>query len=187
MMLPGQHGVDGDVLGRQLHCCGAQESELCGLAGTVVRPPGVAGDRPGDRRRDDDPAVPAGGQCRQRRLHDVHGALEVDPDHLLDVLGREVFDASRREDACVRADDVQPAVSFHRRVDHATAVVGARHVGDEPAHLAGLVGQGSDGGVDVALVAARDDDVDARSGERLGDAPADALASAGDDGRAALQ
>ena len=44
-----------------------------------------------------------------------------------------------------------------------------------------------DGGVDVALGATGDDDVDAGGDERLGDAPADALASSGDDGRAALQ
>ena len=96
----------------------------------------------------------------------------------------------------MRADGKMPALAHTMSsppcrstavVDHAAAVVGTRHVGGEPAHLARLAGEGGDGGVDVTLVAARDDDVDARGGERLGDAPADALASAGDDGRAALQ
>ena len=79
------------------------------------------------------------------------------------------------------------AVPFHGGRDHAAAVLGARHVGGHPAHRARLAGQVGDGGVDVGLGAAGDDDVDARVGERLGDAAADALASAGDDGRAALQ
>jgi hypothetical protein len=152
-----------------------------------VRPSGIAGEGSGDRRRDDDAPAPAGGERRQCGLDDVDGALEVDADHLLDVLGGEVLEAARWEDARVGAHDVQAAVALHCGGDDALAVLGTGHIGGESAHAARLAGQGRDGGVDVVGIAAGHNDVDARIREDLGDAAADALATAGDDGRSALQ
>ena len=138
MMLPGRTALIGDLLGRQFHCSGPQEPQLRGFACPVMRPAGVAGDGTGDRRRDDHPAVAAGGQCRKRGLNDEHRPLEVDGQHLIDVLGRQFFELARREDTGVGADDVQAAVLLNGGFDSAATVLWIRHIGPQAAHPPGL-------------------------------------------------
>lgn len=75
------------------------------------------------------------GQRLQRGLHDVDGALEVDAEDLLDVVGGEVFEPAGREDACVGAHDVESAVARNGLGDRAAGVLG---VGDVGAHRGDL-------------------------------------------------
>ena len=73
----GHDRVDGDARGGELDRGGAQEAELGGLAGAVVRPARVAGDRAGDRGGQDHAPAPARREGGQARLHREHRALEV--------------------------------------------------------------------------------------------------------------
>ncbi len=123
----------------------------------------------------------------KRGLNDEHRALEVHREHLLDVLGRQVFEPARWEDAGVGADDVQAAVSLDGGVDRASAIVRVRHIGAQAADLPGMLPEGRHGRVHVGLGSRGHQHVDACGGKGFGDTAADSLAAAGDDGGSALK
>jgi hypothetical protein len=131
--------------------------------------------------------VAAGGQCRKRGLDDEHRPLEVDGQHLIDVLGRQLFELAGREDTGVGAYDVQAAVLLNGGFDSAATILWIRHIGLQAAHSPGLVGEVGHRGVEVGLVARGHQYVHAAGGECGGDSAADALAAAGDDGGSPLK
>ena len=168
MMLPGSTALMVIFLRRQLHRRGAHEPELGGLAGAVVRPAGVAGDRPGDRRRDDDAAVPAGGQrptARPARCSTVPLKLTASTCSMSS--GVRSSSRRRREDACVGAHDVERRRAARRRrrptrrqsSGLVTSAATPLTVPGWPARSATVASRS-------ALGAAGDDDVDARGARR---------------------
>ena len=150
-----------------------------------MRPAGKAGDRTGDRGGDDDAALAGRLEGRDAGLDAQERALEVGRHDMVPVLRAHVDQLDLRKDAGIGAQDVDAAEGRLRRLDKALHLI---PVGDvAKMHLGGAAGIADFfhrrlGGFRAAR---RDHDLGALRGENLGDALADALGGAGDDGGAA--
>jgi hypothetical protein len=100
-----------------------------------MRPAGETGNRPGDGGRDDDPAVARARQRGQARLNREDRALEVDPEHLIQIGLGQVLQPGVGEDSGVRAEDVDAAQPFLRDPRHPAAVFGTGHIGEHERDL----------------------------------------------------
>ena len=81
----------------------------------------------------------------------------------------------------------RPPCALDGGFDSAATILRVRHIGRQAAHSPGLAGEVGDRGVEVGLVARGYQYVDAGGGEGFGDAAADPLAAAGDDGGTAVK
>ncbi len=127
--VPGHDRIDGDPSRGELDRGGAQEAELGGLAGAVVRPARVPRDRAGDRGRHDHAAPPARRERVEAGLHREHRALEVDAEHVVDVGLGQLGQRLVGEDPGVGAEHVDPAEALHGGRGHGLAVLDAGDVG----------------------------------------------------------
>jgi hypothetical protein len=158
-----------------------------GLAGAVVRPAGIAGVGSGDGGGEDDPPAPGLGQLGQAGFHREEGAAQVDPHDLVELRDRHFADFGGGEDASIGAENVDAAEMMQRGGSHrGDALLGADIGGDGDRRTPG---DGDVLGDDLRRLgrAGHHGDATAGLGEAFGDAPADALAGAGDDDAAALE
>ena len=113
--------------------------------GSGVRPRGEAGDRGGE---DDRPGL--------LRAHDGHrgpdavdGTENVDPEHALPILGRQVVDAAVRSEHTGVADQhVEPAEALDRQADDGFDLRDLAHVGEQRLDRATMLRQAVDGGIE---------------------------------------
>ena len=128
------------------------------------------------------------GHRRGERGHQQVGRLDVDGEHLVDLLGRGVGGGAEGEDAAAVDEDVDVAAAdlggLRGELAHAVLVVEVG--GDEVGGSAGGADAG-DHGVAAGLVSAGHDDVGAEGGQLDGGGFADAAGGAGDQGGGAGQ
>ena len=166
-----------DALLAQLVVEGPRQPDLGELRRAVDRlvreaaPAGLAGQR-------DDVGRVAREQVREGRPDGVDGALHVDLDHLVEVLGREVEDRAVRADTGVHEHDVEPAVTIDDGIDRRTDLVGVAHVGRHPDRA---------GNAEVVARARHEAELHARHVEHAGGRGTDAAACSGDQGHAPVQ
>ena len=121
-----RHGVDGDAAWSVLERQGLGQSVHCGLRGHVGRHVGRT--RVGARRRDVDDAAPARlDHVGQHRLDAVEDAVEVDVDHPLPPLERDVVELLEAVQAR-GVDEDRDRTEF--RADSGQRFVDLRAVGD---------------------------------------------------------
>ena len=184
----GQDRIDGDAVFRQLDAGGAHEAELPRLGRAVMGPAGIAGDRPGDRRGDDDAALLAVLEIGQAGLDRDEGALEVGVHHLVPGLGvvRSSILACGKMPALAHSTSRPPwrstAVLAAACMSASLVTSPAKALAVPPAFVSSCAV------ASASLEVARDDQhLGAVAGEHAGDALADALAAAGDDDGLAFQ
>jgi hypothetical protein len=106
------------------------------------------------------------------------GPVEVDVDHLANVLERRLEERVVRANAGVGKDDVEPPKAVDRRGNRRLHLFELAHVATE----ADRVRQ-----AEVVAAARRETDLDALPGERPRYLPADAAARTGDEGHLAVE
>ena len=87
---------------------------------------------PGLRRDRDEVAPTARDQVRDGRARGVDRPLEVDVDHLLEVLDRRVDECVVRADAGIRDADVQPSEALDRAGDRVLDLAQVADVAGQP-------------------------------------------------------
>ena len=177
--VPGQDRVDRDAAGRQLDGGGAHETQLAGLARAVSGPARVPGDRPGDRRGEDDPAAARALQRVQAGLDREHRALQVGAEDLVEQVLGHVRQQAVGEDARIGTQHVDTAQPLDGVGRHPPAVLPAGHIGLDERDLRAVRAQFLGGGPGDVRIPAGDQDPGSVAGEHAGDALADAAGAAG--------
>ena len=118
---------------RQFQRRRAHEAELSGLARRIMRPAGIAGDRPGDGRGEHDPSPTAARQRRRAGPHAKEGAGKVGRQHLVPLRQSHLHHTRGRKHAGVGAENVDAAVPLERRGRHSLDIAGIADIGGAPA------------------------------------------------------
>ena len=121
--------------------------------------------------------------CSMAYLQVRNMPAAVDGHDLVPVLGRGFGDRAQWDDPGVRHEDVEAAVVLDRRLDHAPGVVGFRDVADDGRALGATRLEVRAKPVQPGSVDVGRDEAGAFGREQVRGRPADALGSAGDDGR----
>src|SRR6202035_311427 len=111
-----------DVERCKLNCRGANEAQLPRLAGSVVAPARVTGDRTGDGRCNHDTSLSSSFQRRQTSLHREKGSLQIHIENLVPISLAHIEEFCGRENSCVATEDVDTAVPIDRSLSHADVV-----------------------------------------------------------------
>ena len=98
-----QNRVDRYAVARKFNRSGAHKAQLPGLARPIMRPAGIARDRPGDRGGQDDPPLIRGFQIGDRRLHRQKRAFQVGVGHLVPLCFGHLFQRRLRENPGIGA------------------------------------------------------------------------------------
>jgi hypothetical protein len=133
---------------------------------------------------DDDPTVAGLRQRREAGLDGEHGSFEVRGKHGFEVVWTHLGEPRGREDARVRAEDVDAPVALDGLLGHPITLLAIADVSDD---RGGLAATGLDVGNDVVQrrgVTTGHENPRACRGEHLGDAAADSPAGPGDNDRA---
>jgi len=179
-----QHRVHCDVVRRQLNRRGSNEAKLSGLARRVVTPAGIAGNGPSDRRRNDNASAAARLERRQACAHRQKSPFEIDVEHLIPVRDAHRTQPGCGKDAGIATDDIDAAVTFHRRPRHAGAIFGTRNIGRHRAcDSSGRPNLVKDD-IGLGQIARRDQNTCAFAGEHAGHPFSDSFTRAGNDDRA---
>ena len=151
-----------------------------------MRPTGVAGDGPGDRRREDHSPARTLGQFGDACLNAEKRSLDIGVQDELHVGDRHGGQLGVGEDAGVGAEDVDAAVRGDRGGGHLGAGSGVGDVAQDVGDRAASEGRELlDRTLRIGLVAAGDEHIDSCGRQDARDSLADALGGTGDDGRAA--
>ena len=155
----------------------AHEAELGRVVAGQVR----VGDQAGDRGDVDDCARALPLHRRHDRARAQEGPAQVDAEHLVELLERQLVDRPEVAEPRVVDQHVEPAVALERRLRHDVDGAVVAHVGGDDQRLAAkrfdLAGQG----LEVGDGAGGEGDVRARPGQRQRDAATDAPRRTGDE------
>ncbi len=179
-----QHGVHRDIVRRKFNGRGANEAQLSCLAGRIVAPAWIPGNRSGDRRRNDNAPLAARFQSWQACVDREKGAFEIDVEHLIPVGHAHLTELGGRKDSSVRTDHVDTAMPLGGRRRHSGAIFRTRNIRRYSAGHSSWPNRSTDlgsGSLALCQIARRKQNLGAFPGEDARNSLPDPFARPGDD------